>query len=87
MNMTDDGDDHLPIMTVEALITAEALSPTFRPRLVRDRSRQRHPMLEINDHMRALTTLPLSWLRALSFIIFSFKSRRLSRIRFRGVIQ
>jgi hypothetical protein len=31
MNMIDDGDAHLPIITLEALITAEALSPTFRP--------------------------------------------------------
>lgn len=31
MSMIDHRDAHLPIMTSEALITAAALSPTFRP--------------------------------------------------------
>jgi hypothetical protein len=31
MDRIDDRDTHLPIMTSDALITAAALSPTFRP--------------------------------------------------------
>src|SRR5215467_10231084 len=76
----DDRDAHFPIITSEALITAATLSPTFRPSsstasfVIDDVTFVPLPRststCAVVAPFLSSTSLPLSWLRALRFIIF-----------------
>src|SRR5258705_8682326 len=90
VSATNSGDAHLPIMTSEALITAATLSPTFRPRsstasfVMDDVAVTPWPRSTTTCAVVAplwtSTTLPLSWLRALSFInVLRHNRRRFSQ--------
>src|SRR5262249_19180886 len=77
------GDPHLAIITSEALITAATLSSTFRPRsstasfVIEDMIVTPWPRststCAVVAPLWTSVTLPLSWLRALSFINFSVR--------------
>src|SRR5262249_40350919 len=90
------GDAHLPIMTSEALMTAVTLSPTLRYSsstasfVMDDMTFAPWPRsmttCAVVAPLWTSTTLPLSWLRALSFIIFLRQKQPLLFTVIRGVM-